>query len=153
MATTEASLKKFFESPKYAVVGASTNTAKFGFKVFRWYILHGLEAVPINPIASEIEVDGKAHAVVPSLSQLENPAETAISIITPPAITLKTLKEARDLGVPAVFLQPGTFDDEVLQFARDNIQTVVAGADGGWGSEGWCILVDGERGLKGVGKL
>lgn len=77
-----------------------------------------------------------------------------MSIITPPAATLKVLREARELGVPAVWLQPGTFDDEVIRFAREEgaFQAVVAG-DGGRGGEGWCVLVDGERGLKAVGKL
>jgi hypothetical protein len=32
MASNEASLRAFFQSPKYAVVGASTNTAKYGYK-------------------------------------------------------------------------------------------------------------------------
>lgn len=64
--------------------------------------------------------------------------------------------------VPSVFLQPGTFDDEVLKYARDGegedagegFKAVVAGFGGGTvGSEGWCVLVDGERGLKKAGKL
>ena len=113
---------------------------------------HGLPVTPINPTAKAIPVDGAEHATVPSLSQLENPAETSVSIITPPSVTLKTLGEAKELGVPAVFLQPGTFDDDVLKFARENIATVLAG-EGGRGSEGWCVLVDGERGLKAAGKL
>ena len=80
-----------------------------------------------------------------------------MSIITPPAATLKVLKQAQELGVPAVWLQPGTFDDEVLKFAHGETEGgfkghVVAG-DGGRGSEGWCVLVDGERGLKAAGKL
>jgi len=32
MAATDATLRMFFQSPNYAVVGASTNTQKFGFK-------------------------------------------------------------------------------------------------------------------------
>lgn len=32
MASTEATLRAFFQAPKYAVVGASTNTEKFGYK-------------------------------------------------------------------------------------------------------------------------
>lgn len=124
---------------------------------------------------------------VKSLSELPNPKETSVSIITPPPVTLKVLEEAKKLGskpciqmlstcvpetmtdqtppcpVPSVFLQPGTFDDEVLNFARDGegedagagaFKAVVAGFGGGTvGSEGWCVLVDGERGLKKAGKL
>lgn len=91
---------------------------------------------------------------MPNLTALPKPKETSVSIITPPAATLKVLREARELGVPAVWLQPGTFDDEVIRFAREEgaFQAVVAG-DGGRGGEGWCVLVDGERGLKAVGKL
>ena len=50
------------------------------------------------------------------------------------------------MGVPAVWLQPGTFDDAVLQFAKKHFQAGIAG-DGGRGSEGWCVLVDGDEGL------
>ena len=32
MAATDATLRAFFQSPKFAVVGASTNTDKFGYK-------------------------------------------------------------------------------------------------------------------------
>ncbi len=32
MAATDATLKTFFQSPNFAVVGASTNTAKYGYK-------------------------------------------------------------------------------------------------------------------------
>jgi len=32
MASTDADLRSFFQASRYAVVGASTNTAKFGYK-------------------------------------------------------------------------------------------------------------------------
>jgi hypothetical protein len=77
-----------------------------------------------------------------------------VSIITAPAVTLKVLKEARELGIPAVWMQPGAFDSEVLKFAReDGAFKAVVGGEGGRGPEGWCILVDGERALEAAGKL
>ncbi|KAL2256997.1 hypothetical protein VTK26DRAFT_790 [Humicola hyalothermophila] len=154
MAATDATLRAFFQAPKFAVVGASTNTAKFGYKVFAWYVHHGLPATPVNPVAKSIPVDGIEHATVASLGDLpDEPKDAyAVSIITPPAVTLKTLEQAKALGIQSVFLQPGTFDDTVLQYATANFKTVLAG-DGGHGSEGWCVLVDGERGLKSAGKL
>ncbi len=87
-----------------------------------------------------------------SLSELQGAEETAVSIITPPAVTQKALETAKGLGIQAVFLQPGTFNDDILAFARDNFKTVVAG-EGGQGAQGWCVLADGERGLKAAGKL
>jgi len=109
---------------------------------------------PINPAAPTISLAGQEHPTAPSLSALTSPSATSVSIITPPKVTLEVLREAHRLGVPSVWMQPGSFDDEVLRFAReqDAFRSVVAG-EGGAGSEGWCVLVDGEKGLGSVGKL
>lgn len=50
-----------------------------------------------------------------------------------------------------MWLQPGTFDDEILQFAFKEFEAGVGG-EGGRGGEGWCVLVDGERAAKAAGK-
>lgn len=120
--------------------------------VFRWYVDHGLPVTPINPGAPAINVDGKDYPTAASLSALQEPEGTAVSIITAPPVTKKTLEEAKSLGINAVFLQPGTFDDDVEAYARENFATVLAGK-GGAGGEGWCVLVDGKRGLQAAGKL
>lgn len=52
--------------------------------------------------------------------------------------------------MPAVWLQPGSFDDEGLEYAKKNFKTAVGG-EGGRGDEGWCILMDGEDGLAAAG--
>ncbi|KAJ5484072.1 hypothetical protein N7539_005868 [Penicillium diatomitis] len=65
-------------------------------------------------------------------------------------VTLQVLQEAHSVGIPAVWLQPGTFDDRVLDYARGHFAAVIAG-DGGAGYEGWCVLVDGEEGLEAAG--
>lgn len=57
------------------------------------------------------------------------------------------LKEAKEAGISAVWLQPGTFDDEVIEYARREFKAAIGG-DGGNGGEGWCVLVDGEEGLR-----
>ncbi|KAK3319007.1 CoA binding domain-containing protein [Apodospora peruviana] len=152
MAATDATMRAFFTSPNFAVVGASTNPDKWGYKVFKWYVTRKLAVTPVNPTAKAIKVGSEELPTISSLSALENPKETSVSVITAPPITLKTLNEAKSLGIPAVWLQPGTFDDEVLKFAREHFKTVVAG-DGGWGGEGWCVLVDGDRGLQSLQKL
>lgn len=89
---------------------------------------------------------------MPSPSALSNPKETALSVITPPAVTKKLLKEAKEVGVRAVWLQPGSFDDETLEYARREFPGAAVGGDGGRGGEGWCVLVDGDAGLKAAGR-
>ncbi|KAI1334450.1 CoA binding domain-containing protein [Xylariaceae sp. FL0016] len=153
--TTQASVNKFFSSPHFAVVGASTNPAKFGHKIFTWYHAHSLPVTPVNPIAPSIKTSFGEHPTIKSLSDLPDPTQTSVSIITPPAATMEVLREAKKAGVPAVWLQPGTWDEDVVNFARGDGGyggEVVAG-EGGLGHGGWCVLVDGERGLNAVGKL
>lgn len=151
---SQTTARNFFALPSFAVVGASSNPVKFGHKVHAWYLAHGLDVTPVNPTSAQVTVRGSDYATVPSLSALSKPRQTAVSIITPPAVTRAVLEEARKLGVPAVWMQPGTFDDAVLDLAlaEGAFDTVVYG-DGGRGGEGWCVLVDGERALKDAGKL
>ncbi|KAL3428492.1 CoA binding domain-containing protein [Phlyctema vagabunda] len=155
---TEATAAKFFSSKYFAVVGASTDPSKFGHKIFTWYTQHALPVTPINPTAAQIKAFGawpdleqKSFDTLPNISELPNPKETGVSIITPPRVTIEVLKEAKKLGIQSVWLQPGTFNDEVIQFANENFEAPVAG-DGGRGGEGWCVLVDGEKALGAAGK-
>ncbi len=86
-----------------------------------------------------------------SPSALPRPAETSLSIITQPAVTKEVLREAKEAGVPAVWLQPGSFDEEGLEYAKREFQAGIGG-EGGWGGEGWCVLVDGDRFLNAARK-
>ncbi|KAI9704777.1 MAG: hypothetical protein M1836_006557 [Candelina mexicana] len=147
----EAAVKTFFSSPRFAVVGASQDPTKFGHKVFAWYHTHSLPVTPINPRTTSIALSKEIFPTVSTVSALSSPAETSISIITPPAATLKVLQEAEEAGVKAVWLQPGSFDEEGLRFAVKEFDAGVGG-DGGGGGEGWCVLVDGEEGLRMAGR-
>ena len=78
--------------------------------------------------------------------------ETSLSVITPPKVTRRILKEAKEAGIRAVWLQPGTFEAEELKIAQEAFgrEGVVAGeGEGTRGGEGWCVLVDGEEAMKG----
>ncbi|KAJ5175931.1 uncharacterized protein N7482_001808 [Penicillium canariense] len=141
---------RFFSSPRFAVAGASNDPSKFGYKILAWYHQHSLPVTPLNPRAPQIAFPSRAYDTVPSPVNLPSPTQTSLSVVTPPAVTLKVLQEAHSVGIPAVWLQPGTFDDRVLEFARSHFDAVIAG-DGGAGGEGWCVLVDGDEGLEAAG--
>jgi hypothetical protein len=99
------------------------------------------------------EVEIKSYPTLPNLSALPHPTETGVSIITPPKVTCKVLEEAKKIGVEAVWLQPGSFDNEGLEYALKEFRAAVGGTEGGtMGSEGWCVLVDGERAAKAAGR-
>ena len=52
-----------------------------------------------------------------------------------------------------MWLQPGSFNDEVVSFLKEGGFKAAVLGEGGAGHEGWCVLVDGEKALKEAGKL
>lgn len=77
-----------------------------------------------------------------SINELPNVTRTALSIITPPKVTLKILEEAKKLGIQNIWIQPGGEDEHVVKFVNENKSSmnVIFG--------GPCILVDGPSLLK-----
>ncbi|KAG8701704.1 hypothetical protein FRC08_003940 [Ceratobasidium sp. 394] len=124
----------FFSSHKFAVVGASKDQSKYGTKVLKWYLAREIPVTPVHPKESELE----GVNAVKSLKELESPKETSVSIITNPKVSLAILKEGKELGVPAFWLQPGAEDDEVRKYVgEEKLQDrVVLG--------GPCVLVSGD---------
>jgi hypothetical protein len=120
--------------------------------VFVWYLAHSLPVTPINARASDVSVRSKSYPTLAAPSELPAPSETSLSIITPPIVTLSVLKDAKEAGIPAVWLQPGTFNDEIIAYAKKEFKAAIAGFEGDTlqtnGDEGWCVLVDGEDGLQ-----
>ncbi|KAF2226187.1 CoA binding domain-containing protein [Elsinoe ampelina] len=148
----EKAAKVFFASSKFAVAGASSDPRKFGNKIFAWYLAHGITPTPLNPTTSSVDVRNKSFETKASPSALSDPKNTSLSVITPPSVTSKLLKEAKEVGIRSVWLQPGSFDSEVLALAKKEFPGAAVGGDGGGGSEGWCILVDGEWAMKEAGR-
>jgi len=113
---SEAAARLFFSSPTFAVVGASSDPTKYGHKIFTWYTHHGLPVTPINPSTPAIQafppwpdLEIKSYPTLASLSALPSPSTTAVSIITPPKVTMKVLEEAKKVGVSAVVSSPSAF--------------------------------------------
>lgn len=92
----------FLSGGPFAVVGASNNRRKYGNKVLRAYLQHGLRVFPVHP--TEREVEGLPS--YPDLAALpERPH--GISIITPPEVTVAVLRQAAAAGIQHVWMQPG----------------------------------------------
>lgn len=97
---------------RIAVVGASSNPQKYGNIIVRNLAAKGYTVLPVNP--RETEIEGlRAYA---SLAEVPGPIHI-VDVVTPAAVTKEVLAEAERLGLPAVWLQPGSFDDEVLDLA------------------------------------
>lgn len=151
-------IKAFFgPGRQYVVTGASNNPNKFGFKILLWYVSHGLPVIPVNPREKEI-LDQE---VVPSVSELVGAVSRkesigshklgavdglSISFLTPPHITVATLKEIAAVdgfqkAVKGLWFQPGSYDIEALAVADELgfLDRLV--------HQDECILVRGEEGM------
>lgn len=141
------SFKAFFSPSRvYAVVGATPNEHKFGFKVFNWYLARDLPVIPINPSSTHVLHVPTSQDIILALKRADEefPGNDGVSIsfITPPKISESTLSliEANHLGdkVKGVWFQPGAYDDEVIQISRKlRIDPIIENDE--------CILVSGDQ--------
>ncbi|CAA7261833.1 unnamed protein product [Cyclocybe aegerita] len=133
MAAISPVQKTFLGQPFFAVIGASKDTSKFGTKVLKWYQARSLNVTPVHPKEKELE----GVATLTTIAELPSPKETSISVITPPKVTLGILQQAKELDVPALWLQPGAEDEAVVEYIKANLaDRVIYG--------GPCILVQGD---------
>mmetsp|Transcript_14191 Transcript_14191/g.25391 ORF Transcript_14191/g.25391 Transcript_14191/m.25391 type:complete len:158 (-) Transcript_14191:212-685(-) len=129
------STQRFLRSSlRFAVVGASADRQKYGNRVLRAYLQHNLTAVPVHPKLEEVE-----GVRVQQLSELDNPEEWGVSIITPPKASLGVVQNAYELGFRRFWLQPGAESKEVLEEASklEGIELIAGGP---------CVLVSLARG-------
>ncbi len=97
---------------RIAVVGASRDPSKYGNIIVRNLKDKGYTVLPVNPREDRIEDLRVAHSV----AELEKPVDILV-VVTPPPVTLGVLRQATEAGIPAVWLQDGSFDDAVLELA------------------------------------
>lgn len=119
----------FLAQGPYAVVGASSDRAKFGNRVLRAYQHKGWKVYPVNPREPTIE----GLTAYPDLKSLPE-APRGVSIITPPAVTERIVAEAADAGARFVWMQPGAESPEAIRIARERGLMVIA--------DGSCFLVE-----------
>jgi predicted CoA-binding protein len=121
-------ITRFLAADRFAVVGASTDRAKYGNKVLRCYQQHGMPVVGINPKVANVE-GVPCHA---SLVAAGAPAP-AVSVVAPPAAAPAIVADAIAAGVTQLWFQPGAEHDGAIAVARAAGLTVIA--------HGPCLLV------------
>lgn len=93
----------------WAVVGASENKEKFGWKIYKKLKDNGYTVYPVSPNYETIDGD-KCYK---NLSELPEKPEV-IDMVVSPKIGINTVKEASELGIKNILLQPGTYNDELI---------------------------------------
>lgn len=120
-------IDQMFELKEWAVLGATTNTHKFGYKIFKKLVSCHFNVTPINPFYNSI--DG-----VRCLSDLKGQSQIqVVNVVVSPDKTLIALDDIKDSGIEYVWFQPGSYDDEVIEKAnRLGLKIVYS----------YCVLVE-----------
>jgi predicted CoA-binding protein len=93
-----------------AVIGASSDKAKFGNKAVRAYAMMGHTVFPVNDHETEIE----GIECYKSLNKIPYKIDR-ISVYVPPEQGLKLVNQIRKARAKEVYLNPGSESDELVE--------------------------------------
>jgi predicted CoA-binding protein len=100
-------------APTVAIVGASSDRAKFGNKAVRAYLQVGYTVFPIHPRQEEIE----GLRAYPNLQAVPAPIDR-VSMYVPPKIGVTLLEEIARCRPKEFYLNPGSESPELVERAR-----------------------------------
>lgn len=104
-----------------AVIGASSNRAKFGNKALRAFQAEGYTVVPVNP--NEAEVEGLS--TYGSVLDVPHAIDMA-TVYVPPDVGITLLPGFEAKQIPEIWINPGAESDELLAEARRRRLNVIA---------------------------
>jgi len=99
----------------YAVVGASKDFKKYGYKVFRDLKEAGYNVVPINPHEKEI----LGAKVYKNIFDVNFKIDMVIFVV-PQGITEKVLKDVNKLNIKKVWMHPGIENEASIKYCQAN---------------------------------
>lgn len=115
-------IQEFMAQKKFAVVGATANPNKYGNQIFHNLKRRGHEVYPVNPEMEELE----GARCYPSLADIPVKVDV-VDVVVPPQVTENVVKEAKELGLERIWLQPGAESEAAIEFCRQNGMKVVYG--------------------------
>lgn len=131
-------IKKFLNKEnKIAVVGATTDKEKWGFKKYKELKDAGFNVYPVNPGHKKVYGDTCFSDLKSLKDSLKKNPDCAITIV-PPKVTEKIADQCKELGINKVWMQPGSESEKAIDYCKDNNIEVVSSQ---------CIVVDALRRL------
>ncbi len=124
----EALMMEMLGKKTWAVVGASPDTEKISNRIIKKLTKKGFEVIPVNPKYEEIE----GLKCYPNVASIPKPVDCVDFVVGPP-LTKKAVDMLDPSDIEYLWMQPGSFDDEVVTFAEEKGFKVVHG--------GACVLV------------
>lgn len=114
MGDIERIKEEMLDKKVWAVVGASPNESKFGYKIFKKLKDKGYEVYGINPKYEEL--DGEK--LYKSIADLPVKPD-CVDMVVNPKLSKPMVEDIANAGIEYVWFQPGTFDEEVIDLAEE----------------------------------
>ena len=115
-------IKEFMGQKKFAVVGATDNSQKYGNQIVKNLKSRGYEVYPVNPRLKEVE----GFRCYPALAGIPVKVDV-VDFVVPPEATEEILKQCKELELNRIWLQPGSESEAAIAFCRENNLKVVHG--------------------------
>ena len=106
--------ESMLEKKIWAVIGANNDPNKFGNIIYKRLKSEDYTVYPINPIYDNVEGD----PCYPDLASLPEKPEVLDMVISPKRGKV-FIEEAAESGIKNIWLQPGTFDPELLTLIKE----------------------------------
>lgn len=128
----QALIERFLEKKNiFAVMGASRDPKKYGYKVYRDLREANYTVYPVNPNAHDIMGD-KCYGSLEELPEKPDVVDTVV----PPHITERVVEERKGLGIKKVWMQPGSESEKAISMCKESGIDVIHGA---------CVMVERSR--------
>ena len=96
-----------------AVIGASSNRAKYGNKAVRAYSARGFKVYPVNPKEETIEGLRAYRSILDIQAEIDR-----ATLYVPPKVGVHVIAEIARKGVKEVYINPGAESDELVDKAH-----------------------------------
>lgn len=116
------------QKKKWAVVGASGNAQRFGYKILKHLDRLGYEVYPVNPNYEQIAT----HKCYATLEDIPEKVDV-VNVVVNPKLSKQMLERSDLSDLSAIWFQPGSFNDEIIEMAKQQNPNVV---------HGHCVLVE-----------
>ncbi|MDK2823542.1 MAG: uncharacterized protein PWQ67_930 [Clostridia bacterium] len=116
--------QEMLEFKKWAVVGDVLNEEKFAHKIVNRLEKENYNVFKVNPRSA-------SEQVFRSLKDIKEKVDV-IDLVIHPRVGINVMKEAKEVGINKVLIQPGAESEEILDFCRQNNIQVFQG----------CVLVE-----------
>lgn len=112
------------EFKNWAVVGDVLNASKYAHKIKNRLEQEGYQVFKVNPRSASDEV-------YKSLKEIKEKVDV-IDLVIHPKVGINVIREAKEVGIDKILIQPGAESEEILKFCQDNGLSVVES----------CVLVE-----------